>query len=228
MKRRYKLLLIIVAGIILTIFINSTNVISKTRLVALGDGFSLGMTPYKVAGTSFNDYLKEYLENSNNLENYNYEFSIAHQTIYELLNNLEKNTLGKTSRIPIKQTIAKADLITIAIGVDEFADKSLVEDITPDIIDKYLEDMDKLLTEIRKFYDKKIIMIGLYEAYNFKKRDVIEINDKLKRICGKHNVIFFDCLGLSLNKEYYLDDTSYYLNYKAHKLIAKEIYRIYK
>lgn len=228
MKRRYKLLLIIVAGIILTIFINSTNVISKTRLVALGDGFSLGMTPYKVAGTSFNDYLKENLENSNNLENYNYEFSIAHQTIYELLNNLEKNTLGKTSRIPIKQTIAKADLITIAIGVDEFADKSLVEDITPDIIDKYLEDMNKLLTEIRKFYDKKIIMIGLYEAYNFKKRDVIEINDKLKRICGKYNVIFFDCLGLSLNKEYYLDDTSYYLNYKAHKLIAKEIYRIYK
>ncbi len=62
MKRRYKLLLIILIGAILTIFINSLRVTSKTNLTSIGDGFSIGMTPYNVAGTSFNDYLKEKLE----------------------------------------------------------------------------------------------------------------------------------------------------------------------
>ena len=63
MKRRYKLILIIVLGAILTFIINSLRVSSKTNFMAIGDGFSVGMTPYNVAGTSFNDYLAEKLEN---------------------------------------------------------------------------------------------------------------------------------------------------------------------
>lgn len=63
MKRRYKLILIIVLGAILTFIINSLRVSSKTNFMAIGDGLSVGMTPYNVAGTSFNDYLAEKLEN---------------------------------------------------------------------------------------------------------------------------------------------------------------------
>ena len=57
-KRRYKLLFIILLGIILAIIINTTSIKSKTDLVSLGDSLSIGMTPYNVAGTRFNDYLK--------------------------------------------------------------------------------------------------------------------------------------------------------------------------
>ena len=78
MKRRYKLLLIILLGVIFTFLINFITVKDKINLVSLGDGFSLGMTPYNVAGPSFNDYLKENLENKNKLGTYNNEFSIAH------------------------------------------------------------------------------------------------------------------------------------------------------
>ena len=62
LKRRYKLLLIILIGGAITFLINTTSVKSKIDLVSIGDGLSLGMTPYNVAGNSFNDYIKEYID----------------------------------------------------------------------------------------------------------------------------------------------------------------------
>ena len=81
MKRRYKLLLIILIGAILTFIINSLRITTKTNFVAIGDGVSIGMTPYNVAGKSFNDYFKEKLELKNDLASYNYDFSYQYLTI---------------------------------------------------------------------------------------------------------------------------------------------------
>ena len=220
MKRRYKLLLIIVSGIIITIIINSITLKNKITLVSLGDGFSLGMTPYNVAGSSFNDYLKEILEENNKLDEYNNEFSQAHLKIHELNEILEDNTLGKFTRIPIKQTIAKAEILTISIGLDELADASLEGNITIDILENYLKEYNNLLETIRNFYDKKIIIIGLYPAYNFDRNDAIEVNNSLKKLAGEFNSQFLDILPFYLNNEYFLDKTSYYMNYKAHEKIA--------
>ncbi len=220
MKRRYKLLLIIVSGIIITIIINSITLKNKITLVSLGDGFSLGMTPYNVAGSSFNDYLKEILDENNKLDEYNNEFSQAHLKIHELNEILEDNTLGKFTRIPIKQTIAKAEILTISIGLDELADASLEGNITIDILENYLKEYNNLLETIRNFYDKKIIIIGLYPAYNFDRNDAIEVNNSLKKLAGEFNSQFLDILPFYLNNEYFLDKTSYYMNYKAHEKIA--------
>ena len=227
MKRRYKLLLIILIGAILTIFINSLRVTSKTTLTSFGDGLSIGMTPYNVAGTSFNDYLKEKLETKDDLKSYNNEFSYVHQTIHELNEHLNNNDYGKT-RTPIKQIIAKSDLLTLAIGVDEFASKSQVEEITSEIIDNYIADMNIFLKNIREFYDKQIIVIGVYPALQFSKKDAVEVNSKLKVLCGKYDATFLDILATSLHEEYYLEKTSYYMNYLAHKDISKGLYLMYK
>lgn len=228
MKRRYQLLLIIVIGIILTIIINSFHVISKTNITALGDGLSAGMTPYNVVGTSFNDYLKEKLNKENNLSSYNYEFSYVHQTIHELNEHIDENNYGKTTKIPIKQIIAKSDIVTIAIGIDELASISLVDKVTDEMIYTYLNEMNGLLSKIRDFYEKDIIVLGLYPANNLTKKDAIEINSNLKKICGEYNAYFLDIIALSLNEKYYLEKESYYMNYLAHKEIAKIIYNIYK
>lgn len=228
MKRRYKLLLILAIGLIATIIINGTTVHKKISIVTLGDGFSLGMTPYNVAGTSFNDYLKEKFEKANKLDSYNNEYSISHLTTHELKELLEDNVRGNYTKIPIKQTIAKAEIVTVAIGVDEFADKSLVENITNEKIEDYLKDMESVLKTIRDFYEKKVIVIGVYPAYKFDKKDAIEVNSKLKILCGKYNVDFLDVLAISLNPKYYLEEESYYMNYKAHEEIAKMLYVMYK
>ena len=178
------------------------------------------MTPYNVAGSSFNDYLKEILDENNKLDEYNNEFSQAHLKIHELNEILEDNTLGKFTRIPIKQTIAKAEILTISIGLDELADASLEGNITIDILENYLKEYNNLLETIRNFYDKKIIIIGLYPAYNFDRNDAIEVNNSLKKLAGEFNSQFLDILPFYLNNEYFLDKTSYYMNYKAHEKIA--------
>ena len=224
MKRRYKLLLIIVIGAALTILINFITVKSLVNLVSIGDGFSLGMTPYNVAGPSFNDYLKDKLENKNKLDSYNNEFSKAHLTIHELNEYMEDNTLGKFTRNPIKQTIASADIITLSIGLDEFADLSLQNNLTTEKMENYISEVEKFLQTIREFYDKKIIIIGLYPAYKFDQSDAYEINNNLKKLAGKYNCQFLDITAYYLNDEYYLDKTSYYLNYKAHQLIAENLF----
>lgn len=228
MKRRYKLLLIILAGVIATVIINSCRVMPKTSITSLGDSLSLGMTPYNVAGTSFNDYLKERLEGINKLDSFNNEFSINHLRIHELNDYLKENVIGKYTRVPIKQTLAKSELITLAIGIDEFASNSISEDITSEIIDNYISEVNKFLKNLREFYDGKIVIIGLYPAYNFNKKDAVEVNSKLQVLCGKYSASFLDILALSLNPEYYLEKNSYYLNYKAHSEIAKMLYVMYK
>ena len=224
MKRRYKLLLIIVIGAALTILINFITVKSLINLVSIGDGFSLGMTPYNVAGPSFNDYLKDKLENKNKLDKYNNEFSLSHLTIHELNEYMEDNTLGKFTRIPIKQTIASADIITLSIGLDEFADLSLQNNLTIEKMENYIKEYELFLQTIREFYDKEIIIIGLYPAYKFDKSDAYEINHNLKKLAGKYNCQFLDIMAYYLNDSYYLDKTSYYLNYKAHQSIAENLW----
>lgn len=224
MKRRYKLLLIIIIGIIITVFINSLRVTSKVNLTSLGDGVSLGMTPYNVSGNSFNDYLKERLENQNNISYYNNDFSYKNQSVYELNEHLKNNDILKNT--PLKQIIAKSNIITISIGQDYFSQKSLVEQINNEMITEYLNEFETLLKNIREFYEKDIIVIGLYPGFNFEKKDAIEVNSKLKAICGKYDTYFIDILALALNKDYYLNDNSYYFNYIAHKEISKMIYVI--
>lgn len=228
MKRRYKLLIIILIGVIATIIINSLSTTKKTTITALGDGLSLGMTPYNVAGNSFNDYLKEKIESVNDLDEYNNEFSIAHLTIHELHEYIDENVLGRFTRTPIKQTLAKSDIITIAIGIDELADKSLVEDINLELMEKYLKEMEGILSSIREFYEKDIIIIGLYPAYNFTKKDAITLNSKLKVLCGKYDANFFDIIAIALNQNYYLETNSYYFNYQAHEKISSSLYKMYK
>lgn len=228
MKRRYKLIIIISIGIIITIIINSLKVTNKKNLTALGDGFSQGMTPYDVAGISYNDYLKELFLKESNLDNYNYEFTEEHLTTHMLNEIISNNKCGKITSLPIKQVIAKSDLITISIGLNEFAEKSYIEKINKEMIDDYLSEINTLFSSIRHFYKKDIIFIGLYPAVNLKKSDVIEINSKLKILCGKYNINFLDIIALSLKEEYYLEKESYYLNYKAHEQIANLIYDMYK
>ena len=228
MKRRYKLLLIILIGAILTFIINSLRITTKTNFVALGDGVSIGMTPYNVAGKSFNDYFKEKLELKNDLASYNYDFSYQYLTINDLNDILDNNNLGKRTKTPIKQIIAKANIITIAIGMDEFAYISPSDDISNEMIDKYIKDIDNLLFKIREFYKKDIILIGLYPTEKLLKKDAIEINTKLKTICGKYNANFIYILAITLNEKYYLQKDSFYLNYLAHQEISKIIYAIYK
>lgn len=226
MKRRYKLLLIILFGVIFTILINSTTIENKITLVSIGDGVSLGMTAYEMFGYSYNDYLEEHLTSKNMLQSYNNEFSIEHLTIEELYDILEDNKYGKKTKIPIKQTLAKAEIITLCIGMDEFVDLSIKNKLNEERIEKNLKYYSEVLKNIRLFYDKKIIIVGLYPVYNLDKNTIYDINQKIQSIASTNKAKFLDIMAISMNPEYYVNDISYYMNYKGHKAIFNQLLKL--
>lgn len=222
MKRRYKLLLIILSGVLLAILINFITVEDKITLVAMGDGVSIGMMSSNIVGYSYNDYLKEYYETKNDLDSYNNEFSEQHLTIENLNMYLEKNVKGSKTKVPIKQILAKADLITINIGMDELIDYSTKNMLNEKRIDTFILNYNEFIKQIRSFYDKEILIVGLYPFYNLDNNSIYEINNRIKKIAGNNKVKFLDITAISLNSEYYTS-SSYYMNYKGHQAIYKEI-----
>ena len=221
MKRRYKLLLIIVLGGLLAIFINNIRPKGKITLVAIGDSLSVALTPYGILGTSFTDYVKEYLESKSKLGMYNYDYSYDHLKIKEINEYMNSNKIK--NKIPIKQIIKKSGIVTIAIGIDELADKSLRKEIDNDDISEFIDEYEILLKTMREFYHKRIVVVGLYPVINISKNTIIDINKKLSILCGKYNTDFIDIMPYSLDKTYYFKNDNYYLNYKVHKKISEII-----
>lgn len=225
MKRRYKLLIIIITGAILTFVINSFTKEEKIYFTALGDGIALGMTPYDMVGYSFNDYYEESLSSKRKLANYNNEFIEQDLTIEKLQEDLEKNIRGEKTNIPIKQTLAKANIITIAIGMDEMIDYTVKNKLDDERIDEYIKRYEIFLNNVRTFNDNDIVIIGLYSDYNFDKNTVYDINNRLKEMAFKYDCQFLDISAIALNQDYHLN-TSYYLNYKGQQAIYKQIKKI--
>ena len=128
MKRKYKLLIIILISSILTYLIYFFNKDEKIKLVALGDGIASGETSYNIDGISYNDYLKEYFEDSNQLKNYSSEYSIKNYKIDELIQDIKSNKT-KNEKLNINQLLNKADIITISIGEEELVKLSITKDL---------------------------------------------------------------------------------------------------
>ena len=216
MKRRYKLLLIILIGAIITFFININTKKDELNLVALGDSFCLGYIDNKTQGISFNDYLKERLI----VDNYNNEFCKRNLTIDNLLNMLDKNTLGIKSNIPIQQVINNADILTLAIGIDEINYYAMYSNVNKD---SFIDNYNKLIKYIRSFYNNRITIISLYPFNGIDKNTILDINNGIKRIAMDNNAEYIDIFAYALNKDYFYNNKTIYLNYRAHKNIAKTI-----
>ena len=80
-----KIIIITILGALLSIMIYFYTRNDEIIIVSLGDGLSLGMTPYNIEGYSFNDYLQEDYKKTHKLKKYIYEFAGANKTIKELM-----------------------------------------------------------------------------------------------------------------------------------------------
>lgn len=223
---KLKLSIVILLGTIITIIIYNITQNDKLKLLALGDGVASGMTAYNINGYSYNDYLKDDFKDKNQLQSYNNVFTSQKLTIRELIdninNNVSKNIGGE--HIPIQQAIKDANVLTLAIGMDELTNYSLNKKLTRKVINKYLEDYKELINLIKKINREKIIMLGFYPTYEL--TDIEYINKELKLIAETNNFEFIDISRIVQNKEYYFNDSSYYLNYKGHKAISDAILKV--
>lgn len=218
-----KIMFIILIGIIITFIIYNQNKNQDIYFMTLGDGLSTGMTAYNVEGYSYNDYIRDYLESEQKLEKYITGFSKTNQTVENLITSIENNYQLEETNLPIQQALAKSELITIGIGMDELANISLKTNIPTKEIEDYKKDMDHLLKLIRNFNDKKIYLLSLYKGYNISEEELNDMNSFLKQISEKYHLIYIDIQNITENPQYFLLNNSYYLNYKGHNEIANRI-----
>ena len=214
-----KIILTILLGAVITYFIYQKFYHEETNIVTLGDSISLGMTPYNVEGYSFNDYLKDIYDN-NNLEEYITEFSSINETTETLLLKIQNNYTLESTNLQIQQAIAKANILTLSLGIDELSSKSIIK--TKDM-EGYIKNMEKIIKLLRIYNDKSIFLIGLYPTNKLKKDKIRDINNKLKEISHENNIIFIDIESISDNQEYFFEKDYYHLNYKGHRYISNLI-----
>lgn len=223
MRRKYKLIIIIIVSVIFAYFIYFLNREDKIYLVGIGDGISSGETSYNIDGISYNDYLKEYYVSKKLLKDYNFNFSNKNNSIINILNDIENNTLDKKSDLYIKQILHKANIITISVGEDELTKLGMTNDLDEECIKKFIENYDKLLGSLKEITESKIVVIGLYENNFLNKSNVIILNSEISNITNKYDAIFVNISDLLLTKDYYLNNNSYYFSYKGHETIAEII-----
>ncbi len=218
-----KLILITLLGGILSIIIYVFTQNNEITIMSIGDGLSSGETPYGIEGYSFNDYLKEDYLTIHKLNNY-IEYASRDKTIKELIYEIKENkeiTL-KNEKIEIKQAINKADILTIAIGMDELANNK----ITSKIKNEYLHDLEELFSMINLLNKNKVVIISLY---TWGKNDLLTIeklNASVRDIALTNNFEFVDINKILMNEQYFFQKNSYYINYLGHKRIYEEIKKV--
>ena len=215
-----KIITIALLGAILSVIIYFFTQNSEITIVSIGDGISSGMTSYGIEGYSFNDYLKEDYSTKHELKEY-IEYAIPNKTVKELIYEIKENKsiVKKEEKIEIKQAINKADILTIAIGMDELANIK----ITNQIKNEYLHDLEELLSMIKMLNGKKVIILSLY---SWGKNDLLTIeklNAGIRDIALSNGFLFVDINKILMNKGYYLSTDSYYINYLGHKSIYEEL-----
>lgn len=210
----------ILIGTVLTFIIYKHNYHEDMNIVALGDGIAMGQTAYNVTGYSYNDYLKDYYVENSILKEYITEFMDLEETTKTLLLKLQNNYTFESTNTSITQAISKAKILTISLGMTELNNK---EELTSNVIEEYLNNMDKILKVLKIYNKKHIFVLSLYPSYKIDLSKITVINSKLKEICDKYNVTFIDITNIYNNQEYFFTPASYYFNYKAHRYISEMI-----
>ena len=216
-----KIIIITILGALLSIMIYIYTRNDEIIIVSLGDGLSLGMTPYNIEGYSFNGYLQEDYKKTHKLKKYIYEFAGANKTIKELIYEIKENkTISiKNENIEIQRAINEADILTIAIGLDELANKK----ITNQIKTEYQSDLEELLSMIKMLNHNKVIVIGIYKTKHQDELVINKVNAIIRDISLSNGFKFIDISEISNHDEYFLTATSHYINYEGHKNIYQKI-----
>ena len=219
MKKR--IIMVVILGAFLSIVIYFFTRNDEVTLVSLGDGLSLGMTPYGIEGISFNDYLMSDYKIEKKLKNYLSFFSEERKTVKELIYEIKDNktVIYKDKRLEIQRVISEADILTLAIGMDELSSIKITRNIKEEFIYQYQE----LLDLLRKLNQNKIVIISLYAWGNNDFLTIEKINAQLRDMAITRGIIFIDVNKMFMTEEYYLVKNSYYINYLGHHLIYEEI-----
>ena len=148
---------------------------------------------------SFEDYIKDYLEEKDVLEEYR-KIKIEDERIIDLIRNINDNVAY--DKKTLQNILIKTDILTVSIGYNDLVANilNLEKDNIVTYIDSYLKDLDTLLKLLRKCDKEKIIFLGYNNPYGQLYDNLFdEINSNVKKICSQYDIIFIELENIDYN-----------------------------
>ena len=237
MNRKVKFL-ILLGSVLIIFFIYMVTYHDGYNYVALGDGISSGINSFGVENYSYSDYLKDELDKNNRLRFYTKDFSEKGYSINDLYDDIINNKVVFVDgeKMSIRKVLRESNLVTLAIGSNDFLkvfnysiNDEIIEKIEMDKteyfkkIDTIVQDMDKLLKEIKKYVKGKIIVVGYYNP-SIEDNSLDEIvkyaNFMVEGITDDNGVDFLNMHNELKYKDYFSNPSDMHLNQEGYRKIS--------
>lgn len=142
----------------------------------------------------------------------------------ELLEDIDNN-IEILEDVTIQNIINSASIITIMLNPNEIYNAKTYNEL--EII---INNINQILSKIRKISNAKIYFLGFYNIYDNKEIDnkIIYTNSKIENLCKKYKIDYIDLYNVLKNRKYlfYINDNNL-PNKDANIMISNEILKKY-
>lgn len=142
----------------------------------------------------------------------------------ELLEDIDNN-IEIFENVTIQNIINSASIITIMLNPNEIYNTKTYNEL--EII---INNINQILSKIRKISNAKIYFLGFYNIYDNKEKDnkIIYTNSKIENLCKKYKIDYIDLYNVLKNRKYlfYINDNNL-PNKDANIMISNEILKKY-
>lgn len=219
---------------LLVFLIYLTTVDKKIYYLNIGDSIAMGINSYKIEGNGYVSPVTNYLKKENKLEKFINNFNqsdLRISDLYNMINNNYEIKIHKRNQ-SIKNALIKADIVTLSIGNDDFYQKINSNYATNELynlVDNYKNDMEKLISLIKKYCKEDIIMIGYYNPYNDsnKEKIITYMNKKMSDLAKENEIKYINLQGV-ISYDYIVNPKDYHISSEGYQLIGEEIIKIIK
>ena len=230
-----KKLVIFSFAIILIYLIYTFTYKEEYTYLAIGDDLAKGHTPFDTYGSSYTDFLYDYIKEVKPEAKINKDFIEEDLRIKDLLSKIKNSETesGKT----LTRAIKESELITISIGSEELFSKlrsnyelySLNTKKMFEYADILTSELDELITEIQKIKKTEIYLIGYYNPLIEKEETKIDsifnyLDLKLQKLEKEHKIHYISIYESFKEKENYLPNPSHaFPSIEGYNYISNEI-----
>lgn len=226
------LTIIIIALAVLLIYLGFKD--KDIYYLSIGDSLANGVNSLGVKDYGYADYVKDYLDNNDLLDNYATLTSNNKRSI-DLIKDIEENvkiTVGNKEKT-IQNALIKADIITISIGINDlFSNITFNNDFsTNDLYNKLDEvaiDLEKLFKLLRDYSKEEIIFVGFYNC--LKDEELEEFfyyaNDRISKLANSYNIDYLNIYEEFNNSSYFDSVIDSFPNKKGYQAISSKIMAI--
>ena len=173
--------------------------------------------------TEKENYSDYFVKNINKLGKFN-KILETKMSSEELLEDIDNN-IEIFENVTIQNIINSASIITIMLNPNEIYNTKTYNEL--EII---INNINQILSKIRKISNAKIYFLGFYNIYDNKEKDnkIIYTNSKIENLCKKYKIDYIDLYNVLKNRKYlfYINDNNL-PNKDANIMISNEILKKY-